>query len=404
MRRARPVVLCAIALLMGATLRVLNLRNEMMTRWRIALEGGAATTQATVDDWFVEREGDAIALAATVAVHAGLPRLGDTSPPFTNVIAPVARRGKFIGVWIVDSLGAVIASSVADSIRDEERAAALAAIATGHATRSSVMRLGPHAAFMTLSAPVHVSARGAAEAPVPAAVVLRADVVKAFSPWAGGRPNAAMSRLSTPSAGGPVLISACPDQAIPVCLTQARHLPHDTPEAIALARRDTFGVFQSYEGEEVLALTRFDQKLQWGVIRRVRYTDAVVPLNTELAIEGAFLAALLALAGVGAYAVNRTTRVRRLSAQREATERLSIVVDTATDGIISLDEHFAIAMVNGAVERMLGYARGTLVGRPIFTLFAPEWHAPLSFSLQAFAESGVSHAPLAETEDRKSVV
>ena len=397
-RRASPVLLCAIVVLMGATLRVRYLHHEMMARWRVALEGGAATTQATVDDWFVERDGDAEALATTVAVHAGLPRGGDPDPPFTNVIAPVARRGKFLGVWVLDPLGAIIASSVADSLRDEERAAAHTAIATNRPARSAVMFLGPHAALVTTTAPVRLTARVTNGAPVPAAVVLRADVVKAFSPWAGGRPNAAMSRFSTPSPGGPVLISACPEQAIPVCLTQARHLPHDTPEAIALARRDTFGVFQSYEGDEVLALTRFDRNLQWGVIRRVRYSDAVVPLNAELTIEGAFLAVLLALAGVAAYAANRTIRIRRFSAEWEATERLSVVLDAATDGIISLNEKFAITMVNGAVERMLGYAGATLVGRPIFSLFAPEWHAPLSASLHAFALSGVQHAPLAETE------
>lgn len=398
MRRVVPILLVAIAVLLGATLRVRYLRREMLTRWRIALEGGALTTQATVDEWFGERQDDAQALAYNVAVHAVIASGDDGSPPFTNVLAPVARRGKFIGLWVVDSAGAVITSSHGDSIRLEEHRAIIDAINTLHTTRSVVMPSGPHGALLTLAAPVHLVGRVAAGVRAPAAVVLRTDLVKAFSPWAGGHLNAALSQFSTPASGGPVLITACPEQSVPVCIAEPKDLARDTPAALALAKKDTFGIFKSHEGVRVLAVTRFDQNLQWGVIRRIPYSDAVVPLNTELAIEGAFLFVLLKLAGVGAYAVNRLARDRRLNAHREAMEHLSVVVDASTDGIISLDQHFAITMVNGAVERMLGYPRASLMGRSVFALFAPEWHAPLAASLREFARSAEVHAPLADTD------
>lgn len=387
-----------IVLLTGVALRVRYLQHEMLARWHASLDGGAATTQATLDEWFADRKADAEAFATTVSIHASVMSGGDGSPAFTNVLAPVLRRGKFVAAWIVDASGVVIAGSQGDSIRQEERVALREAIASGTTRRSDVMLLGPHDALLSVVAPVHLSGTVAAGVPVPAAVVMRTDAVRTFSPWAGGRPNAALSQLVTPAAGGAIVISACPLEAIPVCIARLRDPASGTPAALALAARDTFGVFRSHEGFDVLAVIRFDEHLQWGLIRRVKYEDAIVPLQTEIAVEGAFLAALLALAGMGAYAVNRAIRVRRLSAKRRAAERLSIVVDASTDGIISLDPDFAITMVNGAVERMLGFSRASLVGRPVFTLFAADCHAPLTASLRDVARSPDAHAPLAHTE------
>ena len=397
LRRALPVLLVVAAVGIGVTMRVRYLRGETMSRWHGVLEGGALTTQATVDEWFADRTADANALAASVAIHAFL-REGDASAPFSTVLAPVVRRGKFTEVWIVDAVGRVIAQSAGDSLRPEERRAVREAIASRTESHSAVSALGPHAAALAIVAPVRLSAGTPASAASPSAVVLRVDVVKAFSPWAAGRPNAAMSALATRATDGTVMISACPQQRIPVCIRRISNLSAASPAALALARKDTFGLFTDFDGAHVLAITRFDEALGWGVIRRVDYVDALVPYHRELAIEASFLLALLALLAVGAYAANRTVRVRRLDAQHEATVRLSAVVDASTDGIISLDDAFAITMVNAAVERMLGYAKADLIGRPVFTLFAAEWHEHLHATLQDFAESSGAHAPLEETE------
>src|SRR6185369_8898118 len=121
--------LVGIAVLTGVTLRVRYLQHEMMTKWRGSLEGGALTTQATVDEWFADRKADAEALAVSVALHTAFPRAGDGSPPFVTVLAPVTRRQKFTDAWVVDSSGAIIAGARPDTMRDAERAGALEAIA-----------------------------------------------------------------------------------------------------------------------------------------------------------------------------------------------------------------------------------------------------------------------------------
>lgn len=395
-----PVLLLLAALVgVGVLFRARSLHHEMLSRWRTVLVGGSLTTQMTVDEWFGERTADATGFAYSVAMHAAVPRSpSDLSPPYREVIAPVVRRGRFVNVWIVDSAGRVLAASHPDSMRAAERAALLQAVTSGKMTRSAVVPVGPHAAFLSVALPVRlrsVPRRGMAS---PAAVILRTDLVASFSPWAAGRPNAAMSLLSTPSPNGPVLIAACPEQRVPVCIEQPASVAMGGPAALALARKDTFGVFVGPDRVRTLAHTRYSNALDWGVVRRVRYADAVVPLYREMAIEGAFLAALLALAGMGTYASKRGRRFRRLVEQREAGRWLRAVVDASTDGIISLDANFGITMVNDAVERMLGRSSESLVGQPVFTLFPVNWRERLTRNLQTFAKSDMSHAPLTETE------
>ncbi|MEP6617906.1 MAG: PAS domain S-box protein [bacterium] len=398
-KRALFLVLAALAVVVGGTLRVRYLQQEMLNRWKQTLLGGAQTTQSVVDDWYSERVADAEGLASSVALHAQAgPSRPDGPPPFSTLFAPIERRKHFIAVWIVDEDGATIQSSRPDSLRAAEIAAVRMAIANKRPTHSSIMALGPHAALLSIAAPVMVQGPFGSAPHHPAAVVLRADAVASFSPWASGRPNAALSMLATPAFDESVLISICEGETPPVCVNPIQELSADSPAALALAGVDTFGVFHSMNGGDVLAVTRFDKIMGWGVVRRVRLADAVVPLRQELLLEGAFLAVILAMSGVLAYAANRAMRVRRLHEQREENARLATIVDASTDGLISLDGKFSITMVNGAIERLLGYSKEALVGRPVFSLFASEWHAPLAASLRAFAESDGPHAPVNDTE------
>jgi PAS domain S-box-containing protein len=391
-----PVLLILAAIVgLGVLLRVRYLGDEMMTRWRAVLEGGSLTTQATVDEWFEERTADASELAGSVAQRASLPRAAaEHAPPLQSILSPLMRRGRFVRIWIVDAQGAVLARSHNDSLRSAERAAIAQALSSGDVTRSSVMPTGAHAAFLSFAAPVVLPAGVPDGGRAPVAVVLRSDVVRSFAPWAAGRPNAAMSLLATPDSAGPIVIAACPEQDVPVCINQYAPGGASTPAMVALARRDTFGIFIALDGMRVLAHTRYDAKLDWGVVRRVRYSDALVPLYREIAIEGAFLAVLLALAGVGAYAANRGRRARWLGEQRDAARWLRAVVDASTDGIVSLDATFTITMVNDAVGRMLGRSGESLIGQPALTLFPVDWHGSLDQSLRHFADSTALNAPI----------
>src|SRR4051812_25493822 len=138
-RRALLSVLLLLAVIVGAGVlaRVRVLHREMMTRWRGALEGGAQTTESTVDEWFAERAADAEGLATSVGIHAtsGAP-ITDHSNPFIQVIRPIQRRAKFVAIWVIDSTGRVISRSTNDTLHAAELAAAREAVQHNRVTRS----------------------------------------------------------------------------------------------------------------------------------------------------------------------------------------------------------------------------------------------------------------------------
>ena len=87
------------------------------------------------------------------------------------------------------------------------------------------------------------------------------------------------------------------------------------------------------------------------IIHRVEdVTDLVLARSQEAALEG-----------------------RILAEQQRAELRFRDLVDLAPDGVIACDATGQILLVNIAAERMFGYARAELIGRPVETLL-PERH------------------------------
>ena len=371
-----------------------------MLRWRTVLDGGALTTQTTLDEWYEERTADVDGLATTVALHSMAMGAGGDMRELGRLLRPLGRRGKFVEVWIVDSTGAVLASAHGSPINDAEHVALVKATRSRVTTHSALMLVDSAHVFLSLASPVRISARSTSLGPhIPAAVLARISVVGAFAPWAAGRPNAAMSLFVTPSPRGAILVAACPPRLPPVCVSGPLQLPAATPAALALARQDTFGIFPGFDrGGELLAATRFDTLLEWGVVRRVARTDAFVPLWREVALESAFLAAFLALGFMGLLAANRTARAHRLHEQSQADQRLVTAVNASTDGLLSVDASFNVIMANLAVERLFGVPESELLGRPVLSLFAPESHASFERFLQQFAREGLHQLPSPDIE------
>lgn len=64
-------------------------------------------------------------------------------------------------------------------------------------------------------------------------------------------------------------------------------------------------------------------------------------------------------------------RTRAEAALRESEQRYRIVAETATDAIVSIDEHDTIVFINRAGEKIFGYGVAEMLGRSI-TLLIPE--------------------------------
>jgi PAS domain S-box-containing protein len=67
-----------------------------------------------------------------------------------------------------------------------------------------------------------------------------------------------------------------------------------------------------------------------------------------------------------------TQRKEEESARRYTEEKYRLVVETASDAVISLDETSAILLVNPATTRIFGYEPAELIGKPL-TILMPEF-------------------------------
>jgi PAS domain S-box-containing protein len=79
-----------------------------------------------------------------------------------------------------------------------------------------------------------------------------------------------------------------------------------------------------------------------------------------------------------------------LDATRKRMAELSAILDTATDGVVTLDERGRILSLNSAAEALFGYDQREVTGELATMLFAPESHAPAMDYLDGLKGGGVA--------------
>ncbi|MEN0002051.1 MAG: ATP-binding protein, partial [Pseudomonadota bacterium] len=75
----------------------------------------------------------------------------------------------------------------------------------------------------------------------------------------------------------------------------------------------------------------------------------------------------------------------------EENAELRAILDTATDGVITIDEHGDIRSMNAAATALFGYETGALLGEPFSVLFAHESQRQVLTYVQAMGSNGVAN-------------
>lgn len=121
-----------------------------------------------------------------------------------------------------------------------------------------------------------------------------------------------------------------------------------------------FAVDRSIEAliqEEIQSLHERSQASNWAAVR----------LLTALVVSALTALGLLVLV----YLLMRRDRIQRA----EAAEKLRLVVESSPTGIVLVDRSGKIALVNTETERLFGYQRAELLGKPIESL-VPQRYRP----------------------------
>jgi PAS domain S-box-containing protein len=110
-------------------------------------------------------------------------------------------------------------------------------------------------------------------------------------------------------------------------------------------------------------------------------------------LEGTFISLLVAtMRSARRQAEARTLQSRRdQEALKESEERYRVVAETASDAIIVIDEDSQILFVNGAAEKVFGYAREEMLGERL-TMLMPEYLRHLHRAgLERYLDTGRRH-------------
>lgn len=122
---------------------------------------------------------------------------------------------------------------------------------------------------------------------------------------------------------------------------------HDDDLEVIRSRRPKLGIVESHPGPK--------GALHWMVTDKVPFLDET----------GRVL-------GVIVFSVDITQRKDAEARLAQSEERYRLIVETATEGIWTLDEQGGTTFVNGIMADMLGYDRHELMGRNVFEFIPPE--------------------------------
>jgi len=101
---------------------------------------------------------------------------------------------------------------------------------------------------------------------------------------------------------------------------------------------------------------------------------------------------------IGGIVTDITERKKEESARRFSEERYRVLVETASDAVISTDETGRILFANSAASRVFGYDSTELIGKPLTMLMPEHIRQVHETGFRRYLETGVRHMSWQGTE------
>jgi len=169
-----------------------------------------------------------------------------------------------------------------------------------------------------------------------------------------------------------------------------RGQPHPIFERF-LPDRETGGFVDMPDGTGEW-LAHFDTTLDFPAVVEVRLPQSMVDgrWRGELLTPAAVLVATLLALALYTRITARALRQRARSQERAATQerRLRNILDTAADGIVTIDGRGKVREYNRAAETIFGVAATEAIGRPFASLLPPEHAAGHQGRVERYLQTG----------------
>lgn len=139
-----------------------------------------------------------------------------------------------------------------------------------------------------------------------------------------------------------------------------------------------------YRGENVLAAFAPVKNLGWGIVTKIDLSEVRQPFIGAGLQAGGIALVLIFLGAI----LFRRISFPLLRHLEESERRLRVIVDTAIDGIITIDERGIILSLNKSGEKMFGYTADEVTGQGVNILMPDPFRNEHDGYIRSYLESG----------------
>ncbi|MGH9861833.1 MAG: PAS domain S-box protein [Candidatus Acidiferrales bacterium] len=211
------------------------------------------------------------------------------------------------------------------------------------------------------------------------------------------------SHLIVISSGATVVLNTIPPDDVGTyvgnqTLTQERPGGPATMAALIAAREDWVGEDQTTSGGPRISAYAYSPELNGLIGVRVPAAEVYAEIPQMVLPWALGLGAVTAVLFLLTLAFLHRLHRRADAALRESEERYRVVAETATDAILTIDEHSTILFANPAAEKIFGYSPGELLGQSLTLLMPEHLRDRHKGALGRYLNTGQRHIPWAGVE------